>query len=335
MVKTINKVIIGLIALYIIATLIDFKVDARQAKTRLSKNPIAYYLIQEREKVKEKSKAVTLSYFVPKFDHMIETIEYNRKIDPGMASAYIKFYEKSLKFYPHQVDIHALLGLNYFYRGELAKSLDHYQKATEFNNYFFWNHYNLAILYFKNEQYEKSLISSNEALSKRPEIALKIINTSPVYKYIWKRMGDIEHTLIKNYKTAYQDVFALIVLNQFKLENYPEAMKVSAYALNQDFTDKDFFYYYSGLAALKLNQNNNAALFLKKCIDYNEGNRNCYIQLALILKSAGNEQTALALLQIVSNLDEAISQKLKEDTIGPRVFWMVGRYYLTMACKGI
>lgn len=320
MTKTLNKIIIGLLALYVTATLIDFNIDARQAKIRLLKNPIARYLYQEREKVKEKSKAVTLSYFVPNFERLIKAIEHNEVIDPSTAAACIKFYEMSFKYYPHLINTHALLGFSYFYAGDTAKSLDHYQKAAELNPYFFWNHYNLAILYYKQEQYEKSLASSQEALSKKPEVALKIINISPAYRYLWRRMENIENTLLQNYRSAYSDVFALIAMNQFKLERYTQTIKTSLYTLKQDPPDKDLFYYYSGLAALKLKQPNEAVVFFKKCIDFNTEHKNCTIQLALILKKVGNEEAALTLLQKASSLNKNTSQKAKEDRINPRIF---------------
>jgi len=184
------------------------------------RKPVLTYLVQEREKVQEKSKAVTLSYFLPPFSPFASFVESQKPLAGSHPGQCVRYYDKALNFYPHLIDAHAMLGLCHYYNGDIPASLLSYQKAVASNPHFFWNQYNLGVLYYKMGQYSASTEALKQAVSKSPEMAFKIINVSAVYKQIWRHMSEVEGRLLENFRLGLQDAYALLVLDQYHLKNF-------------------------------------------------------------------------------------------------------------------
>lgn len=85
--------------------------------------------------------------------------------------------------------------------------------------------------------------------------------------------------------------------------------------------DNAFYYYYSGLASLELQQPKEASYFFQQCVKSDPEDADAFYQLGLVLKQAGNESLAGKALQKAAALRVVHGQRpSKEEKIIPRIF---------------
>jgi tetratricopeptide (TPR) repeat protein len=79
-------------------------------------------------------------------------------------------------------DVNGMVGYCAYYRGDLKKSVESYQKALSINPHFFWYYYNLAVIYFQQKNYKDSQAMIDQALKlDLRETLFSIMSSSKVY----------------------------------------------------------------------------------------------------------------------------------------------------------
>jgi len=214
------------VLLYVLSAMtLEFLVDYNKAKEKYLKKTLFSYMVQERDKVKDKAKIVTLSYFVPSFQSAVDHVSHNKKISPKALGQYINYYQKADELLPHLREIPGLLGCFYYWQGDHASSIRHLKTAEQRIPQFFWNHYNLGVISFSKGDFSSAKEYFNRALKSDPEITLQLINASTIYRQIWKDVLGAEELVLKNYKQAYEHSTIMLQL----MERYKGQMtKVEA-----------------------------------------------------------------------------------------------------------
>ena len=118
---------------------------------------------------------------------------------------------------PRNADAYGMLGFFYYYAEDYEKAVASYQKAIELNAYFFWFYYDMGVICFKNSRYVEAIEFFKKALEQRPEIALKIISSSPIYTSIIKSSSYFDYPMDTALKTAYMNSYKLLSLSAQRL----------------------------------------------------------------------------------------------------------------------
>ncbi|HLF18691.1 MAG TPA: hypothetical protein VI749_07355 [Candidatus Omnitrophota bacterium] len=270
----------------------------------LLSKPIFSYLERERKYLKEKRKAVEVSYYLPDFEGLARHVispEESPDIEPD---SYISYYTKVEEKYPDLKTVYPFQGYFYAKAEYFDKAIEAYELAVKDNPYHFWSYYNLALLYHRKEDFLTSNNLLHQALVTNPKATFYVINQMPLYRQIWKHIPAPGEVIMSNLKKGIQDCFALLIINLYNLKEYEGLLKVFPMALEKDFSRKAFYYYYAGLASYQLKRYELALLFLQEVIKHDNQNKKAFYYLALVYMESGNEKMADAAMQRAKALNE-------------------------------
>ena len=193
--------------------------DLGKLKNRLSDNFLISHIRIEREQVKNKARIMTLNQLMPMFDPLLTFLKDPHYFDHGRnTKEFIDYYKKVVEYMPRNADAYGMLGFFYYYCGNYEKAVASYQKAIELNGYFFWFYYDLGVICFKNSRYAEAIKFFKKALEQRPEIALKIISSSPIYTSIIKGSSHFDYPMDAALKAAYMNSYKLLALSAERLK---------------------------------------------------------------------------------------------------------------------
>jgi len=206
-----------------------FKFIINFFKSIARRNIIFYVLIMllfhtliDVDKAIFKSKLLVLNRLRPEFiihlSNFSNDHNYINKIELGGFAFY---YKKVSDYMPKRADALGLLGFCSYYLGQTNESISSYQKAIEINPNFFWFHYNLGLIYFKEERFEQALESFKMALATKPQQAFEFIRTSRrIYlPMLTRHKGDINVKIKTQLEIAYRRGYALMLLSQHYIKH--------------------------------------------------------------------------------------------------------------------
>ncbi len=189
-------------------------------KVSWSKNPLIAQIIREHALVNEKSKAMTISYYFPHFAYFADIVLGVQKPESELMDGYHDgkpyifrmYYQKAATLFPNNDDAQALLAFTQYYQKDIPQAIESYQRSLDRNPYFFWGYYNLGVIYFQQKDYSKSAQMLSKAVSLNPEITLRILYQSALYRQIWKSLPNPQATLQVNLEQGRQDAGRLLAV---------------------------------------------------------------------------------------------------------------------------
>ena len=170
-------------------------------------------------------------------------------MDPQTLIPYAMYFQALAEVLPapYSADAYAMQGFCYYHQNKDANALDSYAKSLEINPAFIWTYYNLALIDFEGENYEKSAELIGRMISLNPELSLRIIASSKIYSDILRDQAGTD--LGGEIKKAYADALRILVISQYRLKKFPEVVGVARYAIQSGFGPADVFNFYASLAA--------------------------------------------------------------------------------------
>lgn len=203
--------------------------DIPKARAPLMRLPFMLNLIVERDELQARSKLVTLNYYIPEFEYLADfIIRPQKQFDlPRLTGfgGYLPYYQKAVETLPLEPHAHAMLGFCYYYKGDLSRALQEYQKAISLNPYFFWFHYNKGILLLKDKKYELAKESFQKALATNPDSVFRMILSSKIYQQIiFSSSANMSALLVERLKSGYADCYRLLTLTNRFLLNPPASL---------------------------------------------------------------------------------------------------------------
>ncbi|MBU0469336.1 MAG: tetratricopeptide repeat protein [Candidatus Omnitrophica bacterium] len=202
-----------IVPILLLAILLFLVLRNNSLKMVLLNNPVAKHVIDERKNAIYKMEGITLSFSAPdSYNYLSHVIEEGTKPDKASLGAYRAYYEKASDFYPHIAEVQAMLGFCYYYEGKKKEALDHYIKAIELEPNYFWNNYNLAVLYLQNKDQQKAIEYLTKAVSLNIDYSMKVTLTSSVYRSIWSQMKDPKKRVIDGLRSGYSKAFYMLGL---------------------------------------------------------------------------------------------------------------------------
>lgn len=256
-----------------------------------------------------KFKIQTLNRIRPlNFNYLVDTWEEHRPFDPAKLKDYIYYYTQVTKAVEGRADAYGLLGFCYYKIGETQKSIEAYQESIRINPEFYWAYHNLAVIYFKAQQYEKASEIITKGLRLDVEKTMLSIYNSPqiylplVVRGVQKhKIDEPEQFVLDQLEDGFRDGYLMWVLGYFYLNDYPSTLRAADITLNASLEKKLVFNYYAGLAAYELKQYALALKFFEASIREDDTFADAYHYLGECAKAMGQEKIA-AVAQIRAEL---------------------------------
>ena len=189
---------------------------------------VVYSLIHDHAQAVDWGHRFTLDCLSPSYYHITYLkgfLKDRTYIDTKRLTRFEKYYQKVAEYFPSRSDAYEMLGFFSYYLGKEKQAIASLEKAVEMAPQVFWFHYNLGVIYYKSNEFDKAAISFITALQSRPEEALKYILTSeklymPIVAGTTENIEDLKQHLEKGYRDAY----ALLMMSRHHLENHAAAI---------------------------------------------------------------------------------------------------------------
>jgi Tfp pilus assembly protein PilF len=251
------------------------------------------------------AQAGTLSRLQPPYDYLTKFAEGKVPFDRKQLLAYRLFFSQLLTVLRDRPDGYGMLGFCEYHLGNTDKSVEAYKKAIERAPYFIWFHYNLGLIHYQKQDYEKAVDYLSEAVRSNAEVVLRFMLASKVYLDAMATVPNFQQQFPQRLKDGYRDSYKMLVLSYFKLKRFNELVVIADVAVNQKLDDDGFFYYYLGVGAFQAQQFERAALYLREVLEKNPQSAEAYYYLALSFKALDKEDMAVSALQKAEILGQA------------------------------
>jgi len=142
-------------------------------------------------------------------DYLWELNTHKVPLDQNKIGSYVDFYEHVLTVFPNLWDVYGILGYCYHYLGDDAKAIKYLQAAIQYDPDYFWNDYNLAVIYIKESRYQEADILLQKALNVSAQDTFKkMMASSWSYHLLFKTEDkkfyvDLAGHLKEAYRTSY------------------------------------------------------------------------------------------------------------------------------------
>ena len=191
---------------------------------------LAVFLFLKKTIDVERVRVKILNYLMVSVNYLIDVSDGKKAFDKNRFEDYVDYYQRILE-YKEGADSHSLLGFCYYHLGKHDQAIASFQRAAELKDNFFWNHYNLGIIYYNDRNFLSASEAFQNALRSDFKETLLYIATSKVFQSIdmpetmdrqfQTAPWDIEHTLAGNLKSAYEECLILLALCRRQLEDRP------------------------------------------------------------------------------------------------------------------
>ncbi|VAX37652.1 hypothetical protein MNBD_UNCLBAC01-1652 [hydrothermal vent metagenome] len=137
---------------------------------------------------------------------------------------YVFYYQKVAEYIPNRADAYGLLGYCYYHLGQKQKAISAYEHAIKINPQFFWFHYNLSMIYFKDGEYQQAYEILKKTIKTKPQAVMAYIQWSKrIYlPIVLKKVEGGEYSVEQELKGAYQQCYKLLAMLQQYFFNRPE-----------------------------------------------------------------------------------------------------------------
>lgn len=161
-----------------------------------------------------------LNHLIPDFSQLLrlneeEIISQNHDLSP-----YIRYYQTVIAYSPQIAEAHGILGFCYQQQGKEREAISAYQNAIQRNPYFFWFHYNLGVVQFKQRHFQEAEKSFQAALNTRPEMTLKIMAASKIFQQLGSNVPKFTEEIAAGLKSGYENcMLGLTLIQKYDLRN--------------------------------------------------------------------------------------------------------------------
>ena len=269
-------------------------------------------------------KSRILNYFEVPLDYLILYSEGKEAFNKEKFIEYIDYFKVLLDYVPQLAEANGILGYCFYYLGHEKEAIQYYKEAVRLNPNFFWFYYDLGVIYFKTQDYQKAVEILQTAILLNPKDTIRLIGMSKILVNVGSRSADVNQPvnlfnfameLDHRLKIAYEKSYELIVLSYYQLKNYAKLKEAILEFIRYDLTDKEPFYYYAGIACYYLGEYADAVLFFKESSQLNPNRADTFYYLGLTFKELKREQLSQTTLERASLLKEVdkVSATEKKD----------------------
>jgi len=258
---------------------------------------LTYFFIDTSEAI-HMARLKTLNRLRPSDGYISQLVDQQEVVDKEKLKNYIYYYKKITEYVENSADAYGMLGFCNYKLGNKKRAKAYFHKAVTINPNFFWYHYNLGLIYFREDEYEHAIGSLRNAINTPTEITMGYLHTSRVYLPII--MGsDVQfgNELLKRIYADHTNSFILLIQIHHKQKDYKEILAVANFAIKLGLDKNGDFAYYAGLAALEEKEFGAALLYFQQAISHNKYHTDAYMQVANVLQKLGKGEAAVPFIQ--------------------------------------
>ncbi|MCA9408341.1 MAG: tetratricopeptide repeat protein [Candidatus Omnitrophica bacterium] len=276
---------------------------------------VAVYFFNAKEII-NKASVISLNRIKPtSFNYLIAYKDGQEDKNKYRLESYRHYYDYVTRYIDNKPDAYGLLGYTSFQLGKRNKAIKAYTTAVKLNGSFFWYHYNLGVIKFKEGDYQGALKHFQDAVDKEPIRTLLFISKSdrlylPIYL---KKLKENEYFFRQQIKTGYAQSYEMILICYDRLKQYEMMFNIAKELSENSRMESDIFDYYTAIAALKLKAVDVAVVYLQKYIQKNKNDSRAFENLGLTLKLLGDEEKATKAIQNSVILKQTFGEPLSLD----------------------
>ncbi len=155
------------------------------------------------KKLIQESKISVLNRTLPPFQQLINDKTPVNTIEESTLVRFQRYYTRVTDYIPNRADAYSMLGYIQFHLNNDEGAITAYKEAIKINPHVFWFHYNLGLLYLKQNQSKEALREFRQALETNPKLTLIYISQSRVYWRIYMHQKDFKSTLTTRLKQGF------------------------------------------------------------------------------------------------------------------------------------
>ena len=185
--------------------------------------------VRRAAEVPQKLRLSRINKFIPSEAVLKEAaakIEQGQPVDDDIASGLLRYYEQVSKSYPQLADAWGMRGYWYYQKAQAAQAVSAYQQAAQLAPGFFWFHYNLGVLFLKQDNPQQALGHIDAALQANPSASLNFIFNSAHIYMPWVRQKANPQQVIAELKRGYDDCEKLKLLAALAVKKPQEVQKI-------------------------------------------------------------------------------------------------------------
>ncbi len=197
--------------------------------------PLIAHIKYQHQRVKEKSKFVSIAFYWPHFPYFASIVE-GRSVPEGelmdgyhfgIGYTFYTYFKMAADFFPDSDAAHALLGFCCYYQGNLDQALANYEKALQIKPDFWWNNYNLAVIYFNKSNFNKSAVLLTKLLSLDYQASFMYIHNTPFYQQIWQYMQNPAPVIVNHFNLDTENALLMLTLCYLHLNERSQAVQLA------------------------------------------------------------------------------------------------------------
>ncbi len=260
---------------------------------------IIYFLLVDHPKVKLKA----VSHLMIPIDYLIVYQNDEEPFNEKRFKELIEFYKSFISYDSNAWDAHSLLAYCYYHIGDVEKSVQSYLQASKMMPDFFWNYYNLGVIYFKQRQYLKASQYFKKAIDSSPNKTIYEFEKSVLYSYVadkdrfgreyrWMEVyADFEKVEL-NLQQGFVKSYEFMIKSYFEAGDYEKALLAASRGIKSGLADKSFLYYYAGMASFKLGEFERAIEFFMGGLDLSKEQSAFWQNIGLSYQLLNREEAA-------------------------------------------
>lgn len=198
---------------------------------------------------------------------------------------YRYYYEKANSYVPEMPNAYGMVGFSHYQLGNISKAIEAYRKSTDLNPNFFWSHYNLGVLYFKDGKFKKAQRAFEAAYGVEMERSMASMLMSIVYHQIIVTNNLTHEQLAVNLAKG-KEWAAIMQLQCLEKQNKIDELFVrSNFFIKSGTHLNGAALYFAGLAAMKAGDADLASKYFRKALEVNSNIQEAYNELQIIMNS--------------------------------------------------
>ena len=222
---------------------------------------------------------------------------------------------KMAERFPHNYDVHKILGELYEKEGKLNVALDEYIRAVELNEKDYEMHYKVALLLQQTEKNEEAIIMLQDLLKMKPDYldATKLLGNILYDEDRFKEAISVYMTALRYHPTDYDLYYnigmAFTRINDFQhaKEYYKRAAKLNSYLYNGQYN--------LALIAMIQGELDEAEKHLQEALQEEELEAIGYYYLAVIALLKDENEKALNYINLALELDSKLEKKIEKQPL--------------------
>jgi tetratricopeptide (TPR) repeat protein len=247
----------------------------------------------------ERIKVRHLNQAVPDFSDMINFSVGKTAKQAVDWAPYKDYFGLILRYLPDDVITKQLLGYVDFNDGQEQKAIDLFKGSALLKGHnLFWSNYDLGVIYYKRGMWPQAEEYLLRAVSSNPDLSMLLMKDSIIYRQICSSPAFI-YNLDAGMNDAKSKAYLLLFSSLHKMGQYDKMISVFNFGIsNQNFSYKDGFYYYAGLAFYETGQMDKAFLLFQKSLTLEKNDPDVYYYIANIYQKAGQLELARDFFQV-------------------------------------